>query len=77
MNYKDVVARACQEPTLAEALSWIAVWETERVVAQVRAFDETGVSTASHGGSHDTCFLLYFKEVLALYGAPTVKGAGL
>lgn len=68
MHYKEAVARACQEPTLAAALSWIAVWETERAIGQVRTYDKTGVSTASHGGSHDTHFLLYFKEVLNKYG---------
>lgn len=70
MNVTQAVERACQEPTLAQALSWIAVWETERVVRQVREFDRTGISTASHasdGAQWDTCFLFLFKEVLALY----------
>lgn len=73
MKAHEAVERACQEPTLAEALSWIAVWETERVVRQVREFDRTGVSTASRaadGAQWDTCFLVLFKDVLARYGAP-------
>jgi hypothetical protein len=30
--------------------------ETERAIYQRDKFQQTGVSTASHGGSHDTCF---------------------
>ncbi len=32
MNIEQAVERACQEPTLKEALAWICVWECERVV---------------------------------------------
>ena len=58
MNLKEAVEKACQEPTLTEALTWIAVWETGRVVEQER----TGISTASHGGSGDTLFKVCFEE---------------
>ena len=63
MNLKEAVEKACQEPTLTEALTWIAVWETGRVVEQVREFERTGISTASHGGSGDTLFKVCFEEV--------------
>jgi hypothetical protein len=65
MNTLDeAVARAMQEPTLAKALSSLAIWETERVVAQVREYDRTGKSTASHGGGWDTCFEVAFHVLL-------------
>lgn len=67
MNIDEAVARACEEPTLVDALSWIAIWEVGRVVAQVREFDKTGVSTASHGGAYDTAFASCFRQVLARY----------
>lgn len=62
MNIDEAVARACMEPTLDDAISWIAVWENERVIAQVREFDKTGVSTAAQG-NWDTCFATCFKRV--------------
>lgn len=34
MNVDEAVSRACEEPTLVDALIWIVGWESERVVAQ-------------------------------------------
>ena len=67
MNIDEAVIRACEETTLVSALSWIAVWETERVVAQAVRCDETGVRTASHGGKWDTCFGYCFSRLLAAW----------
>lgn len=39
-----------------EALIDACVRETERAIRQRDEFLKTGVSTAHHGGSHDTCF---------------------
>lgn len=64
MNLKEAVTRACLEPTLVEALTWIAVWESERVVAQAREFDRTGIRTGAHGGAWDTCFKICFESVM-------------
>lgn len=64
MNIDEALERACQEDTLTKALSWISVWETERVVAQAFKWKETGVSTASHGGGWDTCFEYLFGRLL-------------
>lgn len=69
MNLKEAVEKACQEPTLTEALTWIAVWETGRVVEQER----TGISTASHGGSGDTLFKVCFEEVGKQWLAATLN----
>ena len=35
MNIDQAVLRACGELTLLDALSWICVWENERVIRQV------------------------------------------
>lgn len=67
MNIDDAVAKACEEPTLVKALSWIAVWETERVVKQAIQWKATGVSTASHGGGWDTCFETCFDRVFEVW----------
>lgn len=67
LSFDDAVRRACEQPTLVDALNWIAIWETERVVAQAKKYFETGVSTASHGGGWDTCFRYFFKAVLGKY----------
>jgi ABC-type nitrate/sulfonate/bicarbonate transport system substrate-binding protein len=53
MNIIEAVQEACKEPTLLKALSWIAVWESERVVKVVRATK----------GPWDTCFYICFKMV--------------
>lgn len=71
VDVNQAVKRACQEPTLLDALNWIAVWESERVVRQARAYFETGVSTAGHGGGWDTCFRHCFSLVMKRYSTPT------
>lgn len=58
MNITDAVEKACQEPTLVEALSWIAIWETERVVKKVRSEPTE---------PWETCFKICFKMVLERY----------
>jgi hypothetical protein len=30
MTYTDAAKRACEEPTLLAALTWICVWESEQ-----------------------------------------------
>ncbi len=64
MNIDEAVARACEEPTLTKALSWIAIWESERAIAQAIEWKRTGTSTASHGGGWDTCFEYHFERVM-------------
>ena len=67
MNIDEAVARACQEPTLLDALSCIAVWESERVVQQARRFYETRVATGSDGAGWDTCFKTCFQRVMEVW----------
>ena len=65
MTVVEVAVRACREPTLVKALSWMAIYETERVVRQAIRWRETGVSTAASGGGWDTCFEACFEAVFA------------
>ncbi len=67
MNIQEAIEEACKKPTLVDALAWIAIWETERVVEQVREFDRTGISTAAQG-RWDTCFKWCFDGVLKEFG---------
>jgi hypothetical protein len=67
MNVEEAGARACEEPTLAKALAWIAVWEAERAIGQALRCERTGQSTAAPGQTHDTCFEVCFTRVLALH----------
>lgn len=75
MNISQAVVRACEEPTLVEALSWIAVWESEHAIKQALLWKETGVSTASHGGGWDTCFKYCFTLVFQEWS--NIKGMSL
>jgi hypothetical protein len=52
MNLTEAAAKACEELTLIDALVYISVWETERIVKQARA-NETW----------ETCFKVSFEEV--------------
>lgn len=53
MNIGDAVKRACKEPTLLDALTWICIWESERVVRQARQNEQWG-----------TCFKICLKSVM-------------
>ena len=67
MKLDEAVKRAIKEPTLDEAISWICVWETERVVRQAREFFRTGVPQGADGAGWDTCFLTCIKAVRAAW----------
>lgn len=52
MNLTEAVERAIEEPTLIDALTWICVWESERIIAYAR-----------NNPQWDTCFKFFLKEV--------------
>jgi len=54
-----LIQEACQQPTLADALAFVAVHESERAIQQAKKFFETGVETAV-GKGWDTCFKVLF-----------------
>ncbi len=53
MNITEATKRACEEPTLLDALSWICVWESERVVKQAKKNEQW-----------ETCFKVCLRSVL-------------
>jgi hypothetical protein len=69
MSLREAAAKACEQPTLLDALAWIAVCESERAIAQAREFDKTGVRTGASGGSWDTCFKVCFQAVMDAWPA--------
>jgi len=62
MNLEQAVERAVREPSLADALAWIAVWECDRAVQQALSA-ERGNNTAGNGGTYETAFKLCFERV--------------
>jgi len=66
MNIKEATERACQEPTLVDALSWICVWESERVVRQAAKQGLKGIYDAD-GKGWDTCFKFCIEHVMEYY----------
>lgn len=55
-NIDGALKKALLKPTLLEALTWIAVWESERVVHQAR-----------NNPTWETCYEYCFKLVLELW----------
>lgn len=68
----EAVKRSCAELSLAEALSWIAVWETERVVRQAARNILSGERTHV-GGLWETMFQHCFSLVLDAYPKGTPR----
>lgn len=67
MNITQATSRACEEPTLIDALSWICVWESERAIEQARERYGNGVD----GSGWDTCFKYCLTQVMENYGQTT------
>jgi hypothetical protein len=65
MNIDEAVKRACEEPTLLDALSWICVWDSERAIKQAL----TNYGSGTDGAGWDTCFKFCLKRVLDEYPA--------
>lgn len=68
MNFQEAVDRACEEPTLVEALSWIAIWESERVIPVAHSFLNGELEGNADGSGWTTCFKYLFNEVMEQYG---------
>jgi len=73
LSLTEATERACGEPTLIDALSWICIWETERVVKQAlkgcrlgddgQIYVKPGMATPK-GGGWDTCFTICLAAVM-------------
>lgn len=69
MTLIEASRRACEQPSFIDALTWIAVWETERVVKQAR-----------RQSTWETCFRVCFEQVSsdwATKGASPHKETGV
>ena len=58
MNIDEAVKQACEEPTLLDALSFIACWECGRTITQ---------SQSNRDMSYTTCFKVSLKAVMDAY----------
>ena len=72
MNIDQAVERACQEPTLLDALTWICVWESERAIKQARE----NYGSGSGGAGWDTCFRYCLEQVMVSYHAGAKQRRG-
>ena len=69
MNLEQAVHAACGHKTLNEALTFICVWESERVVAQAIKNHDAG-TVEPNGQKWETCFATCIRRVLAEYKTP-------
>ncbi len=63
MNIEQAAVRACEEPTLQDALAWICNWECERIVNQAFRIG----STSFRFDCSDTYFDSCVEEVLEVW----------
>jgi len=69
MNINQAVVRACEEPSLLDALSWICVWENERAIRQARE----NYGSGADGAGWNTCFRVCLERVLDSYNAELTR----
>jgi hypothetical protein len=77
-HVEDAIRRACDEPTLVDALSFVALWECERVIPQAHEFLSGRKPRDADGRGWDTCFGHLFARVIAAWneraaGVPTTE----
>ena len=63
MNITEATERACEEPTLLDALTWICIWESERAIKQAKK-----EMRDADGKGWDTFFNICLGNVLRKYG---------
>jgi len=62
-TFEEIINKACQEPTFLDALTYVCICESERIVKQVT----TNYGSGRDGAGWDTCFKIYLKEILIRY----------
>ena len=65
-NLVEATKRACQEPTLLDALTFICIWESERAIKQ-----------AKENPTWETCFKISLKSVFENYNTPADLQPGM
>lgn len=74
MNFEAAIDEACKQPTLLDALSWIAVWECERVIPNAHSFLNGERSRNENGQGWETCFKFVIDETMKAYAVKKLKG---
>ena len=68
MNISQATKEACKQPTLSHALSWICVWESERVVKQAHKNLTDNTPADPHTGQMwETNFHTCINSVMEAY----------
>lgn len=67
MNFQEAVDKACKEPTLLDALSWICVWENERVIPIAMDAKLGKIPRGPNSQGWNSCFKFLIKEVMEQY----------
>jgi hypothetical protein len=67
MNLSQATKAACKELTLLDALSFICVWESERVVKQAHKNLTDNTPANGSGAMWETCFKTCIKSVIDNY----------
>lgn len=71
MRIAEAVEKACQEPSLVAALSFICLWESERIVKQAhKNLTNNTPANPDTGQMWETCFEICIKSVLDRYVEP-------
>lgn len=60
MNFNEAVEEACKKPTLVDALTYICVWESERVVKYTKEFPDE---------QWESCFHYCINNVIQKYNS--------
>ena len=73
MNIGEATKMACEEKTLIDALSFICVWESERIVKQAHKNLTNNTPANADGAMWETCFKVCISSVIKLW---TIKSGG-
>ena len=67
--FEKIIIKACQEPTLLDALTYACICESERIVKQAT----TNFGSGRDGTGWDTCFRVTLKAILDRYDKRKAK----
>lgn len=62
-TFQDALNTAIAMPSLEEALTYVCIWESERIVKQARF----NFGSGSDGAGWDTCFGYIIQETMKAY----------
>jgi len=74
MNFIQAVDKACEQPTLLDALTWICVWHCEDKAVEAHKFLNNEKPRGPDGEGWNTCFKFIIKETMEAYTIKRLKG---